>query len=45
VKRSVKHQAIEQALCRVGGILDEQHLIGEVLLVGGAYMTLALRQR
>ena len=38
-------QAIERALRRVGNILDEQHLIGEVLLLGGAYMTLVLRQR
>ncbi|MBX6773534.1 MAG: hypothetical protein IRY83_17585, partial [Chloroflexi bacterium] len=36
---------IERYLRRVGSYLDEQGLIGEILLVGGAYMTLVLRQR
>ena len=34
---------IERYLRRVGTYLDEQGLIGEILLVGGAYMTLAGR--
>jgi predicted nucleotidyltransferase len=36
---------IERLLRRVGGYLQEQDLTGEILLVGGAYMTLVLRQR
>ncbi len=36
---------IEENLCRVGSHLHEQGLTGEILLVGGAYMTLVLRQR
>jgi Nucleotidyltransferase of unknown function (DUF6036) len=36
---------IEENLRRVGHYLDAQGLIGEILLVGGAYMTLVLQQR
>jgi hypothetical protein len=36
---------IERALRRVGELLAEQQLLGEILLLGGAYMTLVLRQR
>src|SRR5438874_8556499 len=36
---------IERCLGQVGRYLDEQHLTGEILIVGGAYMTLVLRQR
>ncbi len=36
---------IEHCLRQVGHYLDEQNLTGEILLVGGAYMTLVLRQR
>ena len=36
---------IEGHLQRVGRYLDEQRLTGEILLVGGAYMTLVLRKR
>lgn len=36
---------IERCLRSVGRYLDEQGLTGEILLVGGAYMTLVLRQR
>lgn len=36
---------IERHLRQVGRYLDEQGLTGEILIVGGAYMTLVLRQR
>lgn len=36
---------IERQLRQVGRYLDEKGLIGEILLLGGAYMTLVLRQR
>jgi len=36
---------MERYLRRVGHYLHEQGLIGEILLVGGAYMTLVVRQR
>jgi hypothetical protein len=36
---------IERNLRRVGYYLHEQGLTGEILLTGGAYMTLVLRQR
>jgi predicted nucleotidyltransferase len=36
---------IERYLKRVGQYLDDQNLTGEILIVGGAYMTLVLRQR
>ncbi len=36
---------IERHLRQVGRYLHEQGLMGEILLVGGAYMTLVLKQR
>lgn len=36
---------MERCLRRVGGYLEQQGLIGEILIVGGAYMTLVLRHR
>jgi hypothetical protein len=36
---------IERHLRQVGRYLDEQQLTGEILIVGGAYMTLVLQQR
>ncbi|MBI3977900.1 MAG: hypothetical protein HY331_06920 [Chloroflexi bacterium] len=36
---------IERFLCLVSRYLDERGLTGEILLVGGAFMTLVLRQR
>ena len=36
---------IEDHLRQVGGYLDEQGLTGELLVLGGAYMTLVLQQR
>lgn len=36
---------IERYLREVGGYLHEQNLTGEILILGGAYMTLVLRQR
>ncbi|HLB11739.1 MAG TPA: DUF6036 family nucleotidyltransferase [Dehalococcoidia bacterium] len=36
---------IERCLRQVGRYLHEQGLTGEILLVGGAYMTLVLQQR
>jgi hypothetical protein len=36
---------IEQSLRLLGGHLAERGLLGEILLVGGAYMTLVLRSR
>jgi len=38
-------EEIEESLRRVGHYLNEQGLVGEILLVGGAYMTLVLRRR
>ncbi len=36
---------IEHCLRRVGHYLNEQGLVGEILILGGAYMTLVLQQR
>lgn len=36
---------IERYLREVGHYLDEQNLTGEILILGGAYMTLVLQQR
>ena len=36
---------IERYLRQVGAYLDEQALIGEILILGGAYMTLVLQKR
>ncbi|MEA2641339.1 MAG: hypothetical protein QOF51_2733 [Chloroflexota bacterium] len=41
----MRREQIEQCLLEVGAYLDEQGLIGEILLLGGAYMTLVLQQR
>ena len=38
-------EEIDQNLRRVGHYLDEQRLVGEIMLVGGAYMTLVLQRR
>lgn len=41
----ISRDAIARCLLRVGQILNEAGETGELLLVGGAYMTLVLRQR
>lgn len=38
-------EQIERYLSEVGAYLDARGLTGEILLLGGAYMTLVLRQR
>ena len=41
----INREQMERYLRRVGQYLHEKGLIGEILLVGGAYMTLVVRQR
>ncbi len=44
-RQPMQREEIERALQRLGRLLQTQGLTGEILLLGGAYMTLVLRQR
>ena len=41
----LRREELERLLRAVGGYLADEGLTGEILIVGGAYMTLVLRQR